>query len=580
MSLGAIDWVLPAAYLAFNVGAALWLRRRSGEGLAEFFASGRSAPWWLAGTSMAATTFAPDTPLGLTGLVAESGVSGYWWNWSFALSTAATVALFARYWRRSAALTDLELTEIRYSGRPAAFLRGFRALYLSIPINCLVMGWVNLAMLKILSMAFGIEDREAVLILAALLALTVFVAGLGGLRGVFITDLAQFTIMMGLSITLAVLAVEHIGGIAELKSRLIAMDGGDERLRMLPDPSSERFPFAAFLIYVGINWWASWKPSSGSDGGGYIAQRLLSSRDEGQARGASLWFGVAQYVVRPWPWMLVALVSLVIYPNLSDPENGYVLVMNDVMPPSLAGLMLAGFAASYMSTISTHLNWGASYLVHDGYRRYVSPDASAEKLIRVSRWTTVALAALSLGAAASLGSISAAWKILVATGAGVGTVLIARWFWWRVNAWSEIAAMTAAAVISVGLQVGGGLDTGDPNDFVTLMMVTTPLTVLVWAAVALLTPPESEATLTDFYRRIRPHPTFWGPVARRAPEVVDGSSWGADFVTWACVCGLIYGALFGIGKVLLLDPAVGALGLLISFACGARLTKVFADRPR
>jgi SSS family solute:Na+ symporter len=563
MALTAGDWVIIVAYFALNLALGFYFKRQAERGLSEFFVSGRSAPWWLAGTSMVATTFAPDTPLGLTGLVVRNGIAGYWWNWSFALGTMLTAVVFAQLWQRCGVLTDVEFTELRYAGKPAAFLRVFRSLYFALPVNCLIMGWVNLAMVKILMLVLDVDKAGAITVVAGLIGITSLTSTLAGLRGVLAADLVQCVLMMGMALALAVFAVQGVGGLDALTRQVIQADGGAARLHFLPEPDSPWLPMVTFLVYAGMNWWVSWKPSGAVDGSGYIAQRMLAARDERNSLLAVLWFNLSQYVLRPWPWILVALVSAVAFPGIEDPESGYILVMLHCLPPWLRGLMLAGFAAAFMSTISTHLNWGASYLVNDVYRRFIRPQASERRLVRASRMATLLLTALSVAVTYSMDSISGAWKLLVVLGAGTGTVVILRWFWWRVNAWSEIAAMTAAAAVSIYLQLGRGLDTSDPQDFASLMLITVPATVAVWLAVTFCTPPEPFERLLAFYRRVRPYPVLWGPVAAAAPEVAVGSL-RRDLPNWAAGCGLIYGLLFGIGKVLLDWGLAG--GLLLALA--------------
>jgi Na+/proline symporter len=553
MQLTSLDWVVILAYFALSLGIGLYYRKRAGRGIDEYFVSGRQASWWLAGTSMVATTFAADTPLAVTGMVANGGIAGNWLWWNFAFSGILTVFFYARLWRRSGVLTDVEFAEIRYSGKPAAFLRGFRALYLAGPINCIVMGWVNLAMVKILGMVLGVDKTTAIFITLGITALTCAISALSGLHGVLITDFFQFIIMMGMAIVLAFFAVDAVGGIDALKTQLLAIDRQGSPLAFFPEPNSAWMPLITFFVYIAVNWWATWYPGAEPGGGGFIAQRMLATRDERESVFATLWFNVAFYAIRPWPWILVALVALVTYPGLADAESGYVKVMIDHLPASLRGLMVAGFLAAFMSTISTELNWGASYLINDFYRRFIEPDASERKLILASRVATVLLAVAASALTFYMESIAGAWKLLLATGAGTGGVLILRWFWWRINAWSEVAAMTAAFAVSLYLQLGLKFNTDDPVDFAYVILITVGATTITWVAVTLLTSPEPRATLLAFYRRARPYPAFWGPIAAEAPEVRPSSHAGHDFVNWICGCILIYGSLFGVGKWILHD---------------------------
>ncbi len=571
MQLTALDWAVVAGYFVLNLLIGLYYKSRAGRSLEEFFVSGRDVPWWLAGTSMVATTFAADTPLAVTGMVAKGGIAGNWLWWNFVFSGMLTVFFFARLWRRCGVLTDVEFAEIRYAGRPAAFLRGFRALYLGVPINCIVLGWVNLAMVKILMLILGITKVQAIAAVLGLIALTCSISTLAGLWGVLVTDAVQFAIKMGMVIVLAVFAVEAVGGIDAMKSKLAAADlahgaRAGSVLSFVPDLHSAWMPMVTFLVYVSVIWWATWYPGAEPGGGGFIAQRMLSSRDERHAVWATLWFNVAHYALRPWPWILAALVSLILFPNLADPETGYVRVMIVCLPPALRGLMVAAFAAAFMSTIATQLNWGASYLVNDFYRRFLHKSGSQRHYVLVSQLATVFLAVASGIVTLYMDSIAGAWKLLIVTGAGTGAVLILRWFWWRINAWSEVSSMAAAFAISLYLQLGIGWDSDDPIGFAKLMLVTVGATSVVWVAVTLLTKPEPEETLVAFYRRARPSAMLWGPVAEKA-GVPAADDLAGSFRNWLAGCVLIYSSLFGIGKLLLHEWGEGLL--FVALAAGS-----------
>lgn len=580
MQLTSIDWAVVGLYFLFNLAVGLYYRGRAEKSVDEFFLSGRNVPWWLAGTSMVATTFAADTPLAVTGMVAVGGIAGNWLWWCFVASGMLTVFFYARLWRRSGVMTDIEFAEIRYAGKPAAVLRGFRALYLGIPINCIVLGWVNKAMVDILSLVLGVTERQALLVVLGIIALTAFISTLSGLWGVLVTDLFQFAIKMGMVIVLAVYAVRAVGGIDAMKQKLALVDAaragpngaGGSVLSFVPDLHSAWMPLIAFLVYISLNWWATWYPGAEPGGGGYVAQRMLCARDEKHSLLATLWFNVAHYAVRPWPWILVALVSLILFPGLAQPETGYVRVMILVLPPSLRGLMIAAFAAAYMSTIATQLNWGASYLVNDFYRRFLRPTAPQSHYVLMSQIATVFLTLVSAGVTLYLDSIAGAWKLLLATGAGTGGVLLLRWYWWRINAWSEVSAMLSAFVVSVTLQRHWHLDTDKQEDFAWLMIITVGIASVVWLAVTFLTAPESEETLVAFYRRTRPSIAGWRPIAKLAPDVQPSSDAFKNLLDWVAGCMLIYGTLFGTGKILLHEPApglellaVGAIGLVIIY---------------
>ena len=572
MQLTTIDWLVVALYFALNIGIGFYYKARAGSSVSEFFLSGRNVPWWLAGTSMVATTFAADTPLVVTGLVATRGVAGNWLWWNFVASGMLTVFFYARLWRRSGVMTDIEFSEIRYSGRPAAFLRGFRAVYLGIPINCIILGWVNLAMVKILTLVLGVTKAQALLIVLGLIAVTSFISTLSGLWGVLVTDVVQFFIKMGMVIVLAVAAVQAVGGLDGMITKLAAIDaarGQGSVLSFVPDLGSAWMPVITFTVYISMQWWAAWYPGAEPGGGGYVAQRMFCAKDERHSLLATLWFNIAHYAVRPWPWILVGLASIILYPNLEDKESGYVMVMIDHLPPYLRGTMLAAFAAAYMSTIATQLNWGASYLINDFYRRFLKPSESEHHYVRASQLATVLITVVSAVITLYMESIAGAWKLLILTGAGTGSVLLLRWYWWRINAWSEVSAMVSAFIVSVAMQTTFGFDSARPEDEAWIMIITVAITTVVWLAVTFATQPESKETLVAFYRRTAPSVNGWRPIAALAPEVKPRQDGLSNLLDWICGCVLIYGVLFGVGKLLLRETALG-LGLLaIGLVAGA-----------
>jgi solute:Na+ symporter, SSS family len=575
MQLTWLDWSAIVFYFLGNFAIGLYYRRRAGKSVTEFFLSGRNVPWWLAGTSMVATTFAADTPLAVTGMVARGGIAGNWLWWSFVASGMLTVFFYARLWRRCGVMTDIEFAEVRYSGKPAAFLRGFRALYLGIPINCIILGWVNLAMVKILMLTLGVSRLEALLIVLGMIALTSGISTMSGLWGVLVTDLFQFVIKMTMVTVLAFAAIHAVGGMEALKMRLALLDqsrgvapgGHGSVLSFVPDLHSPWMPMITFLVYISMNWWATWYPGAEPGGGGYIAQRMFSAKDEKHSLLATLWFNIAHYAIRPWPWVLVALASLVLFPGLEDPETGYVRVMTAYLPASLRGIMLAAFAAAYMSTIATQLNWGASYVVNDFYRRFLRTAAPEWHYVLVSKWTTVLLTIASAVVTFYLNSIAGAWKLLIVTGAGTGLVLLLRWYWWRINAWSEISAMVAAFATSLCLQIAGGLDSDKPVDFAWIMIITVAVTTVIWLSVTFLTRPEAEETLVKFYVRARPARAGWRRVAAMSGvgACQQASLWYSA-LDWLSGCALIYGVLFGTGKLLLGEWPAGFLLLGIGLA--------------
>src|SRR4051812_13656891 len=430
MRLTIIDWLVIGAYFALNIGIGFYYKARAGKSVSEFFLSGRNVPWWLAGTSMVATTFAADTPLVVTGLVATRGIAGNWLWWNFVASGMLTVFLYARLWRRSGVMTDVEFAEIRYAGKPAAFLRGFRAIYLGVPINCIILGWVNLAMVKILVLILGVTKLEALAIVLAMIAITSFISTLAGLWGVLVTDLFQFIVKMGMVIVLAVAAVSAVGGIDQMKVKLAEIDrarglasgGAGSVLSFVPDLNSAWMPMLTFLVYVSVVWWATWYPGAEPGGGGFVAQRMFCAKDERHSLLATLWFNVAHFALRPWPWILVGLTSMILYPDLADKETGYIKVMIDYLPIWMRGLMLAAFAAAYMSTIATQLNWGASYLINDFYRRFIKKSESEKHYVRASQLATILITIVSAIITFQMESIGGAWKLLILTGAGTGGV--------------------------------------------------------------------------------------------------------------------------------------------------------------
>ena len=591
MTLTLLDWLVIAAYFLLNLAIGLYYARRARGSTTDFFLSGRNVPWWLAGTSMVATTFAADTPLVVTGIVSRYGIAGNWLWWSMAASGMLTVFVYARLWRRSGVMTDVELAELRYAGKPAAFLRGFRALYLGIPINCIIIGWVNLAMMKILQITLGLNQSQALVALVALLLFTAFYTTISGLWGVLVTDLFQFVLKMGMVVALAFFAVRAVGGLAALKMKVAALDAGmgaGSRLDFFPSTDSAWMPAVTLFVYLGVNWWASWYPGAEPGGGGYVAQRIFSARTERDGLFATLWFNIAHYAVRPWPWILTALASIVLYPTLVDKESGYVRTLMDpqVFPPALRGIMLAAFAAAYMSTIGTQLNWGASYVVNDCYRRFIRKRRAEREYVLASQVVTVLLMLASIWVTLHLGSIEQAWKLLIVTGAGTGTVLLLRWFWWRINAWSEVSAMAAAAAVSLFLQLVLKWDSDRPRDFAYIMMATVGITTIVWLTVTWLTPPESEATLTAFCRRVRPQGPGWARVARAIGTAPTGSSSLVRQITNAVLgCVLVYSALFGVGEILLRSALIGigllAVSALAAFAIARNLDteEAFQQQP-
>ena len=495
MLLEPIDWFIIVAYFTVALAVGLYYRKRAGESLSEFFLSGRSLPWWIAGTSMVATSFAADTPLAVTGLIARHGIAGNWFWWSFALGGMVTVFVYARLWRRAGVMTDVELVELRYGGKPAAFLRGFRAIYIALLVNSIIVGWVTAAMLKVLKFTVfsgteagsGASDWLIILVLFAIVGLY---STLSGLWGVVITDFIQFIVAMVGSIVFAVYCVRHVGGLDALRERLTTgFEGGEQILSFLPDftAADPWMPLNIFLIMLFVQWWASWYPGAEPGGGGSTVQRMASCRSERDALLATLWFQLAHYCLRPWPWLLVALTALAVYPDLrglDDPGVGYPMLIRDIAPPGLRGVMLVVFFAAFMSTLSTQINWAASYLVGDFYRRFLKPEADDQHLTRVSRFATLFVMVVCAGAAWLMRGIAVdeAWKFLAALGAGTGAVFMLRWFWWRINAWSEISAMIASLVYFV--IVSQYIESNEHR-----LAIVAALTIPTWLVITFLTRP-------------------------------------------------------------------------------------------
>lgn len=612
--------VILVMFLAIFAIAAYY-SRRAGKSTEAFFLSGRDLPWYLAGTAMVATTFAADTPLAVTELVARNGIAGNWLWWNLAIGAMLTVFFFARLWRRAGIMTDVEFVELRYSGKSAALLRGFRALYLGLFMNAIVMGWVHKAMEKIFRVTVpGIDPFLLVTVTAVVIAIY---AAASGLVGTARTDSFQFVFAMIGCIVLAVIVVNlpEIGSMGNLKERLasqvldffpkigsVSVEGVTGGALMLTA--------GAFIAHVGLQWWSSWYPGADPGGGGYVAQRMMSAKDEKHSLFATLWFTIAHYTIRPWPWIIVALAALVLLPraespailqtenpemyqrvveafenrallqtggmeyqspeflafyekyeNTVDPGVMYPKLMLRYLPPGLLGLLIAVFLAAYMSTIAAQINWGTSYLINDFYRRFIHKSASEKHYVAVSRACIALTIFVSLLTTYYfLTTISGAWEFIINASAGMGAVLILRWWWWRINAWSEITAMIAPLIIYPIARYSFGMQSP-----ITLYPVVLGTTV-VWLAATFLTRPVARETLSEFYRRVHPGGIGWRPVARMVPEVKSDTGFGRLFVNWLCGVAVVYAALFGLGKLIFgeLIPAllffiVGAIAVAIIY---------------
>jgi solute:Na+ symporter, SSS family len=569
MRLTALDWIIALIAVAVCFAPALFFGKRSSKNTSEFFASGRSVPWWLAGLSMVATTFSSDTPNLVTDIVRRNGVAGNWVWWAFTLTGVATVFFYARLWRRSGVLTDLEFYEIRYSGTAASAVRGFRAVYLGLLFNCLIMATVNLAACKIAGILFGLERWQTLLFVGLL---NVVFAVHSGLWGVLVIDMIQFFIKMTAVIAAAYFALRlpQVGGLDGLINKLSAMKGpeGINSLNVLPDFTNNwEIAKAVFIIPIAVQWWAVWYPGAEPGGGSYIAQRMLASKSEKDSLGAVLFFNVAHYVLRPWPWILVALCSIIVYPQLSDIKAAFPnldpnLLGHDIAYPAMlkflpigfVGLMVGGLVAANSSTILTHLNWGASYLVHDFYRRFVNSRAEERHYVFAGRVATIALFFLSSSLVFVLDTAKDAFDIILQVGAGTGLLYLVRWFWWRVNAWCEVVAMISSFLVSAAFLILEKQNVYSTTSAKRLI-ITIAVTTACWLLAAYFAPKTDRKTLIEFYRKVRPAGPGWEVIRREAGISKDEASQTGDsiplaLVGWAAGCAVIWSALFTVGNFL------------------------------
>ena len=579
MQLSTLDWIVVAVALAAAFSPAIFFARRAGKGTAEFFASGHAAPWWLIGTSMVATTFSTDTPNLVTDLVRTGGVAANWVWWAFLLTGMMTVFFYARMWRRLGTLTDLEFYELRYSGKSAALVRGFRAVYLGLFFNCVIMGSVTLAAAKIANVMLGWDRLQTVLICGAI---CIGFSVMSGLWGVLASDIVQFVIAIVGVFAAASVALKQpqVGGLDGLVSRL---EPG--QLNLLPDFSNAEMVMVVLIIPLTVQWWSVWYPGAEPGGGSYVAQRMLAAKDEKHALAATLWFNVAHYALRPWPWIVVALCSLLVFPELADIQTALPgldpgLLGNDIaypamltlLPHGLLGLLIASLLSAYVSTMSTHLNWGASYLVHDFYRRFFRPGGSEKHMVRVSRLVT-ALLMLAAGAVMFLiDTAGEGFQLLLSIGAGTGLLYLLRWFWWRINAWSEIAAMISSFVVAVGFLIARKTGADIPNHISLVSSVL--LTTIIWVVVTLLTSPADDETLVRFVKTVKPAGPGWARWRQRADVRASGDSLPQAFLGWTLGCAAVYGAMFATGNFLYgrLGPAITCL--VVFLVTGLLLTRL------
>jgi Na+/proline symporter len=579
VQLTSLDWIIVVVSLVVCFLPAALMARRAGRSSAEFFASGRSAPWWLVGVSMVATTFSTDTPNLVTDLVRQNGVANNWAWWSFLLTGMATVFFYARLWRRSGVLTDLEFYEVRYSGRPARAVRAFRAVYLGLFFNCVIMATVNLAAVKIANVLLGWPMTQTLVVCALL---NILFASVSGLWGVMVTDFLQFGIAMTGSISAAVYALRRpeVGGLAGLREKL-----DPQVLSLVPDFGDWNLALTVMIIPLTVQWWSVWYPGAEPGGGSYVAQRMLAARSERDALAGTLFFNVAHYALRSWPWILVALASLLVYPTVADigtalPHVDPKLIGHDMaypamlrfLPAGLLGLMVAGLLAAYVSTISTHLNWGTSYLVHDVYRRFLRSDADERHYVAMARWCTALLMIVAALLTYVLESAKQSFDLLLAIGAGTGLLYLLRWFWWRITAWSEIAAMASSFVIAVGIAIAQKNGAGIPSSIALLLSVGA--TSVVWLTVAFVGPRTDRATLLSFYRLVRPSGPGWADIRREAGVPAAPDSLPQAMLGWMLGLAFVYGALFGVGSLLFGHIGTGSAWRGLAVVSGAGLVRL------
>ena len=582
-----IDWLIVLVYFAITTGLGILLSRKASRSLEDFFVSGRSLPWWLAGTSMAATTFSIDTPLYICGVVASRGIAGNWEWWSFGISHVILIYIFSKMWRRSEIVTDAELTEIRYGGRNAAILRGIKAFLFAVPINCIGIGYAMLAMVKVVDalelwQSLGVNPGENLKIwsVVGVSVLVLIYSGFSGLWGVVATDFLQFFLALLGAIAVAIIAVSRVGGIHELIPQVQQVSDIDV-LSFFPlqfGNGSFGWSDAAgitattFSAYLFVQWWSFRR----SDGGGEFIQRLIAAKNEAEAEKSSWFFNILHYAVRTWPWIIVALVAMVIYPDLADKELGYPKLMLDFLPPVMLGLVVTSLIAAFMSTVSTSINWGASYLTNDIYRRFLKPNASQAELVMMGRIASVLVTVIGAIAALNSTDITTVFRLVIAIGTGPGLVLILRWFWWRINAAAELAAMLGGFAIGLITSINPEFDQLFP-DFGYRLFFISGTTALLWIAVMYLTPPESDATLDEFYRRARPGGIGWKRQRERT-RIPAAQDLTQDLLKVVAATLLLFGAMFATGGFLLLQSTTGFIALTVAVIGGFWLRQLNKHR--
>lgn len=577
LNLATIDWIIIGAFFAVSLVIGLVVAKQAGKSSKDFFLSGRNMPWWLLGVSMVATTFSADTPNLVTDIVRQNGVAGNWAWWAFLITGMLTTFVYAKLWNRSKVMTDLEFYELRYGGKAASFLRGFRALYLGVLFNVVVMATVCLAVAKIGQIMLGIPPVQTLLLASVV---TILYSALGGLRGVILTDFFQFALAMVGTVfaSIYILDLPEVGGLQNMLAHVNVKD----KLTPVPEPGSNLF-WTVFILPLAVQWWSAWYPGAEPGGGGYIAQRMLSAKSEKHAIKATLFFNVAHYALRPWPWILIALASLIVFPDvvsivekfpgtesIAGDDMAYPAMLT-YLPKGLIGLVIASIVAAFMSTISTHLNWGSSYIVNDFYQRFLKKDAGEKEMVWVGRIATVVLMLLSIILALFLTSAKQAFDIIIIMGAGTGLLFILRWFWWRINVWSEVSAMIGSLVLGLFWKF---LYTGELSGEWQLVL-SVLLTTVIWVAVTLLTPPEDEKVLANFYRKTQPGGPGWSKF--RDQEADEGAESNLPVEVLAMLLGtfLVYGVLFGIGYLIYSDWLYAGISLVIALVAGGFLAKIW-----
>ncbi len=605
-----IDWLIVLLYFIITMGLGLYLSQRAAQSLTDFFVSGRSLPWWLAGTSMAATTFSIDTPLYICGVVSSRGIAGNWEWWNFGIAHVILIYIFARLWRRSQIVTDAELTEMRYGGKTAAILRGTKAFLFAVPINCIGIGYAMLAMVKVVdalelwsSLGLNLGDNDKIWSVIAISGFVLLYSGFSGLWGVVATDFFQFFLGLTGAIVVAIVAVNHVGGIHQLIPQVQQVTDIDV-LSFFPFSfSNGTFTWSdaagitatTFSAYMFVQWWSFRR----SDGGGEFIQRIAAAKDEAEAAKATWWFNILHYIIRTWPWIIVALVAMVIYPDLSDRELGYPKLMLDFLPPVLLGLVVTSLIAAFMSTVSTSINWGASYLTNDLYLRFIKPNATQTELVTVGRVASVIVTVLGALAAFSASDIRTVFRLVIAIGTGPGLVLVLRWFWWRINAAAELTAMLSGFIFGIltsdlpEIVINGLIDLfpfTTPlllpllefqsflnaelfSDFGIRLLIISSVTFILWSTVMYLTPQESDTVLDEFYLRVRPGGIGWNRQRKRT-GVAPLQNLTQDILKAIAGMLLLFGLMFSTGGFLLLQPLTGWLFLIVAVVGGFWLRKL------